>query len=295
MILLDNSTTNLKVETSAAGSIDVIGSFVDVEPAQSMNPVAVSASRTAISSAGTYTVVAGPTSAGRIRNVVELGITFKSTNTTTTVVTIFIDSGGQIFELYSARLGPGESIHYIDLVGFVVYRRPETWRAYVGYASADDVEIGTGMTSIASASFDLMAGDALLFELYGHVRNDSGATKTNIARVSIGSFSVDLSAAATVATATDTPISVFGGAGIHSTTLSHLVVHGALSPAAAGDTAVSAGTRGVWGTSTSDLTGLQTVTLAMQASDASNTAGALFRLAGYTICRCRDDSAGGAE
>lgn len=122
MLLLAATTDKLQLTTSSAANIDVHASYMDMTTA---DPPVVKGStsakqNTAISSAATTDIVAAP-AASTIRNVKALHARNKHA-TLPCDVTVIFDQNGTDFELYKASLLAGESLEYVEGVGFTILR-----------------------------------------------------------------------------------------------------------------------------------------------------------------------------
>lgn len=119
MLLLTATTDKLQLTTSAATAIDVVAAFVDISVAEP--PVVQDTTGkqlTAISTATTTDIVAAP-AASTTRNVKHLTVRNKSTSTSNDVTLIF-DANGTDYELIKVTLKPGETLEFIEGVGFYV-------------------------------------------------------------------------------------------------------------------------------------------------------------------------------
>jgi hypothetical protein len=112
MLLLASTSDKLQVVTSAAMATDVHASWVDVA-AGATTP---GRTNTAITTATTTDVVASPGS-GAVRNVKALSVRNKDASSQT--VTVRHTDGTTAVELYQATLLPGQSLQYVEGVGFV--------------------------------------------------------------------------------------------------------------------------------------------------------------------------------
>jgi hypothetical protein len=118
MLLLTATTDKLQLVTSAAGTLDVHASFIDMSNA---DPPVVKGStsgkqNTAITTATTTDIVASP-AASTTRNVKTLHIRNKHASTATDVTVVY-DQNGTDFDLWKCNLGPGEALEYIEGIGF---------------------------------------------------------------------------------------------------------------------------------------------------------------------------------
>jgi hypothetical protein len=112
MLLLASTSDKIRLVTSAAASINVHASYVD------LNGSTVTPGRlnTSISTATTTDVVASPGS-GTYRTVKTLTVrNIDASNSS--VVTVIHTDGTNAMEVYEATLGPGGHLHYNEDVGF---------------------------------------------------------------------------------------------------------------------------------------------------------------------------------
>lgn len=122
MLLLPSTTDKLQLTTSAAVTVDVHASFVDMTTADPpvVKGSTTSKQNTAISTATTTDIVAAP-AASTIRNVKTVNIRNKHASASVDVTAIY-DANGTDYELFKATLRAGEVLEYVEGVGwFVVY------------------------------------------------------------------------------------------------------------------------------------------------------------------------------
>lgn len=130
MIILTNAGTDkLQLVTSAAATVDVFASWVDLLASGSGDPTP-GRTLTSISSATTTDVVAVP-AASMVRNVKE--ITIRNTHASlSTDVTLLVNLNATTGQLNKTTLAAGEALEYIEGVGYykigaaVVYVAPTT-------------------------------------------------------------------------------------------------------------------------------------------------------------------------
>lgn len=176
MILLKNSATDkLQLVTGAAQNIDVHASFVD-HADSGTNPAVSPADRqnTAISTATTTDIVATP-AAGKNRNIKT--ITARNKGTAACDVTVIYDQNGTDFELHKTSLQPGDTLQYIEGIGFFTITAATKLDAKLRVAS-DVTNNTTSFADITGLTQAVKSGkhynfDALLFIL-------SAATTTGV-------------------------------------------------------------------------------------------------------------------
>jgi hypothetical protein len=148
MILLTATTDKIQIVTDAAVTVDVHVSAVDL----SGTTVTPLRQNTAISTATTTDVLAAPASSTQ-RNLKTLNARNRSTSASVGVLVQF-NQNATIYELFAATLRPGETLEYVEGVGFFVVgpRLPTTPNA-----STSDQSIGASATAY-------LAGSALRFD-----------------------------------------------------------------------------------------------------------------------------------
>ena len=147
MILLTLTTDKLKVVTDAAVTVDVHASFIDY----ASGTVTPGKQNTAISTATTTDIVAVQ-GASTQRNVKTLNIRNKATSGSVGV-TVQYDANGTVYDLHGATLRPGETLEYIEGVGWFT----------VGLASPASPNVATADQSVGASATAYIAGSALKF------------------------------------------------------------------------------------------------------------------------------------
>lgn len=112
MLILASATDLLQLTVGSAGLIDVHASWMD-NVAGAVGP---GRTNTAITTAGTVTVVAGP-AGGVQRNVKTLHV--RNRGASSNIVTVAHTDGTTSVALQSVTLLPGNTLEYIDEVGFL--------------------------------------------------------------------------------------------------------------------------------------------------------------------------------
>lgn len=107
MLNLAATNTLLSLITSAAGSIDVVPSWMDL----SGTTVTPGGTPLSITTAGTTTIVPAP-AASTVRNVKSVNIRNKGAASNT--VTVQVSVGGTLYEVRKVTLAPGQSLMYDD-------------------------------------------------------------------------------------------------------------------------------------------------------------------------------------
>ena len=116
MLLLTSTTEKVQVITGSAGDVDVHASFVDATA--STAPVPDTQFQVGIVTSTTSVVVAAP-AASTWRNVQTLLIRNVHASVTN-LVTVRVTDGTNNADVFAASLAAGESIQYLDGVGFQV-------------------------------------------------------------------------------------------------------------------------------------------------------------------------------
>lgn len=139
MILLTNSATDkLKLTTDSAATVDVAAFWVD--QAAGSPPTAKDAGRTltAISSAATTDIVPVPSS-GNNRNVKTIIIKNRDASLSVTVtLKLDVNTGTSVYEFPAFILRAGESLTYIEGVGFIPLVDSSASPTLLRRLSADD-------------------------------------------------------------------------------------------------------------------------------------------------------------
>lgn len=120
MLILTNPGTADKISmiTSSTAPIDVVAAHMDATTGAPPVPDAPLRTVTAVVTAATTDIVAGPAS-GKVRNVKTLHVRNKSAAANNDV-TIQMNVGGTLYELFKATLRPGDILEYVEGVGFFV-------------------------------------------------------------------------------------------------------------------------------------------------------------------------------
>jgi hypothetical protein len=152
MLLLTVTTDLFEIVTSAAATLDVHASFVDLSGAT----VTPGRQNTAITTAATTTVVAAP-AASTVRNLKALTARNKHA-TLATDVTLRFNQNGTSYEIYKVTLKAGETLEYAEDYGFYVSQGPSAPNRT--YTTADQA-ITTADTFITGSQLLLPAGRSL--------------------------------------------------------------------------------------------------------------------------------------
>lgn len=120
MLLLTATTQKIQLVTSAAVNVDVYACGIDKN--QSSGAISEFTQLTAITTAATTDVVAAP-AATTTRNVKTIKARNKST-TTSVDLTVLINVSATLYELVKITIRPGETLEYVEGVGFFVVAGP---------------------------------------------------------------------------------------------------------------------------------------------------------------------------
>lgn len=134
MLNLIATTDKLRITSSVAASLDCVVAHADVSSA--VPPVVQDYNRVVLNHAAASTVdlLAAPGGTLR-RNVKTIHVRNKHASLTTDV-TILFDVSGTSYELYKATLKAGDSLEYVEGVGWFTLAAPTTLNALAGAALA---------------------------------------------------------------------------------------------------------------------------------------------------------------
>jgi len=175
MLILTNPGTadKIQVVTGSAVTVDVHATHIDCSTATPPVVEAPSRTNTAISSATTTDVVAGPAS-GKVRNVKTLHIRNKGTASCDVTVQHVI-SGGTTAELHKATLAVGDMLEYVEGIGFFQVTPSVRLDARLRVAS-DVTNATTSFADITGLTCPVVSGKHYNFE--AHLYHISNATTT---------------------------------------------------------------------------------------------------------------------
>jgi hypothetical protein len=123
LILVGHATTpdKIKITQDAAGTLDIHASYADLDSTAAPPVVQdVGKANIAMTTATTTDLVAAPTTATRRRNVKTMHIRNKHASLTTNVTVVFDAIDGSDYELFKTPLKAGETLEYVEGVGFFV-------------------------------------------------------------------------------------------------------------------------------------------------------------------------------
>jgi hypothetical protein len=155
MLILTNTTDKLEVTIGAAADIDTHVSYSDsptpITPTSNVTPGRQNQNRT---TAATHELVAAP-AASTVRNIKTIHIVNKDTADATDVTVIFDQSGTDIV-LRKANLLPGESLDYVEGIGWfetaaavdaVQYVRKSAQQTFAATTFADITGMGFAVSA----------------------------------------------------------------------------------------------------------------------------------------------------
>lgn len=244
MSLILLSTDSVEVVTSAAVTVDVVASYMDASTA---DPPVVKGSTsgtqpTAITTATTTTVVSAP-AASTLRNV--KGMTIRNKHASTACdITVQLDRSASNYEKFKVTLLAGETLEYVEGVGFFVVKSTAKIDVKLRVAGSNYVNATTSFTDITGLTYPVESGKHYGFLACLFATNDATTTGAQIgingpamtliqlADQSVVTTSATAAAlSAGQATALDTAVSVQTTG---STTARMLQIGGYFNPSAAG-------------------------------------------------------------
>ena len=184
MILLTATTDIIEIVTSAAVTLDVHASYVD----HASGTITPGRQNTAISTATTTTVVSSP-GASTQRNVKTLNIRNRAASASVDVTVVF-DQNTTNYELYKVSLRGGETLEYIEGVGFFVATGPSapmrTFSTADQTISAADTYLTGSRIDIANVSRPIAVGTVFIWKIAMTKLVGSTGTATPIWNIRFG-------------------------------------------------------------------------------------------------------------
>jgi hypothetical protein len=243
MLLLTATTDKIQLVTSAAVTVDVHASWMDHTLAT--DNVEGGRTNTAITTATTTDIVPVPGS-GVTKNVKTLHIRNKHASTQVDVTVLF-DQNGTDFELFKATLRAGETLEYVEGIGFFVTASAIALFKETRRVTSDVINATTSFADITGLTFAVVAGKQYSF--HGFLMHNENATTTG-ARWGIGGVamtamrmgtlgvavytSVDAVTARGGALATAVDTSPAGATGVGTTQVNTDIINGWFNPSASG-------------------------------------------------------------
>ena len=161
-MLIQTATTDLiELVTSAAAAVDVHASWMD--HTLSTDNYEAGRTPTAITTAATTTIVSNP-AAGNTRNVKTIHIRNKDAAITTDV-TVQFDAAGTNYELHKVTLAPGESLEYVEGIGFF-HLKPAARLNLMLVTTADVINATTSFADITGLTTPILSGKTYAFQVF---------------------------------------------------------------------------------------------------------------------------------
>jgi hypothetical protein len=201
-VLLQKATTDkIQLVTSAAGTVDVLASWVD----NNAGTIDGDSTASAITTATTTDIVAAPASSV-IRNTKTINVRNKHASNSNTVTVQWTD-GTTTVELFKLSLAAGEVLTYVEGIGWVVYASDGVYKAQTGRVllrslSADDTGGAnsttaqpwfptTGGVTVAAATAYFFEGWLLATRTAGTTSHTTGIIFAGTATISSLEFLAD--------------------------------------------------------------------------------------------------------
>jgi len=220
MLLLCLTTDKLQFTTSAAVTVDVHASFVDL----SGTTVTPGKQNTAITTATTTDIVAAP-GASTVRNIQT--ITARNKGSGNVDVTLVFNQNGTSFELHKVTLLPGQALAFLDGVGFIVL--PATGSILNFSISAQSPFASDTYLAGSYVKFPGPPVVGLIYECNFDITKTAAGTATPIINIRVG----------TTGTTSDTARNTFTfGAGTAAVDAVHVVVRALFRVVGSGTSAI---------------------------------------------------------
>lgn len=174
MLNLISTTDKLQLITSAAGTIDVHASYVDLPAGSNPTPVPGRQNSAAISTATTTDIVAAP-AASTYRNIKTIHITNRHA-TQPNDVTVQYNDNATLLRLHKETLQPGEALEYVEGLGFFVISLSTRKLDAKLRVSADVTNATTSFATVTGLTTPVDSGKQYNFE--AHLYHISNATST---------------------------------------------------------------------------------------------------------------------
>jgi hypothetical protein len=217
-MIITSTTDTLELVTSAAADIDVLACYIDADSTNG-DTVGIGNDPTPITTATTTTIVAAPGS-GKARKVTHLTVRNKDSSDPTDV-TVQLDVSTTNYELHKVTLAPGETLEYIEGVGFFTLGSEALFDETRRVTADSTHPTQASFTGITGLSFAVLSGrnyifDAALLHIANATTNGSnfgigGVAMTYVIGGAISTVTNSVTAAAMstgVITAVDTGVVV---------------------------------------------------------------------------------------
>lgn len=180
MLILTNPGTAdiVQLVSSSTSALDVYAAHIDATVASP--PVVDQPARTStlISTAATTTIVAGPAS-GRIRNVKTINVRNRGAAANDVTITHVI-SGGNTTELHKATLQPGDTLEYVEGVGWFTVTSAARLDARLR-VTTDVTNSTTSFADVTGLTCPVASGKHYNFEAHLYHFTAVGTTGANFA------------------------------------------------------------------------------------------------------------------
>lgn len=171
MLLLISITDKLQLVSSAAATLDVVASIQD--KTVSTQSITSASQRTAITTAATTDIVAAP-AAGIERNIKELSIRNKHASLSCDVTPV-LDANGTDYEIVNFALRPGETLEYIEGIGwFKIENAAALDRKLI--VPSDVVNATTSFADVTGLTCPVLSGKS--YNFIAHLFHLANATTT---------------------------------------------------------------------------------------------------------------------
>lgn len=169
MILLTATTDSLELVTDSAATLDAHVSWMDY----SGTTVTPGRTNTAIASATTTAILAAPAGSTQ-RNAKTLHARNRHATLAATV-TLNFNQNATLFELYKIVLNPGDSLEYVEGIGFFTLAAAAKLNAKLRVAS-DVINATTSFADVTGLTVALKSGKHYNFEAHLFHVNDASTT-----------------------------------------------------------------------------------------------------------------------
>lgn len=171
MLLLVGTTDALELVTNAAADVDVHVSYVDCTKTTG-TVIDTNKQVTAITTATTTTIVSAPGASTTTRNIKTLNVRNKDTTDAVTV-TVQIDVSGTNYELHKETLLPGDTLQYVEGLGWFKLSSATLFRL-LRVSGSDYVNATTSFTDITGLTAPVRNGRVYsFFAMLNNVNNAS--------------------------------------------------------------------------------------------------------------------------
>lgn len=219
----------------------------------------------------TGNITAGPGSGSQVATIADEAVTYAKMQHATESRLLGRGQGSGAGDVQEITLGDG-----LELSGTTLNASaPGETYALVTVANIENV-----LLDVFSGNFDIAAGDTIRIEIFGDIFNNTGGARTFSVAVAIGAEVIEMTGAGNVSNATISVVQALAYIQVKTAAIMRMQLAGRISPANPDVTPVTDVPRSVWGFSTSDFTGTQTIKIQVKASvaGASSTFTAGYRI-----------------